>query len=79
MFSKTVKAINTEVAIFTSSEYNGDVEAFLDDVNSWFKSQPDNIAIEDIIYRHCGVTSRGKDIFSLAIISRSILGTDENP
>ena len=77
MSDKIIKATNTEIAIFTSNECNGDVEAFQDDVNSWFKSQPDNVAIEDIIYQHCGVTSRGKDIFSVAIISRSIRSTDE--
>ncbi|MFC1978305.1 hypothetical protein ACFLWS_08645 [Chloroflexota bacterium] len=72
MFDKTVKAINTEVVIFSSQDYDGDVEAFQDAVNSWLKSQPDNITIEDIIYRHCGVTPRGKDIFSMAIISMPI-------
>lgn len=78
MFNKTIKAIDTEVVIFSSQDYDGDVEAFQDAVNSWLKSQPDNIAIEDIIYRHCGVTSRGKDIFSMVIISRPIPRTDEN-
>ena len=77
MFNKTMKAIETEVAIFTSGEYHGDVEAFQDAVNSWFKSQPDDVIIEDVIYRHCGVTSRGKDIFSIAIISRLIRSTGE--
>ncbi len=72
MFNKTIKAINTEVVIFSSQDYDGDVEAFQDAVNSWLKSQPDNIAIEDIIYRHCGVTSRGKDILSMAIISMPV-------
>tara|TARA_B100000315_G_C14403758_1_gene507696 strand:- start:111 stop:341 length:231 start_codon:yes stop_codon:yes gene_type:complete len=72
MFDKTVKAIDTEMVIFSSQDYDGDVEAFQDAVNSWLKSQPDNIAIEDIIYRHCGVTSRGKDIFSMVIISMPI-------
>ena len=69
MFNKTIKAIDTEVVIFSSQDYDGDVETFQDAVNSWLKSQPDNIAIEDIIYRHCGVTPRGKDIFSMTIIS----------
>lgn len=78
MFSTIIKAVNTEVAIFTSGEYDSDVEAFQDDINSWFKSQPDNVAVADIIYRHSGVTSRGKDIFSLAIVSRTIAKTDEN-
>jgi len=77
MFNKTIKAIDTEVVIFSSQDYDGDVETFQDSVNSWLKSQPDNIAIEDIIYRHCGVTSRGKDILSMAIISRPIPKNEE--
>jgi hypothetical protein len=72
MPNETIKATNTEVVIFTSSEYNADVQEFQDAVNSWLKSQPDNVVIEDIIYNHCGLTSRGKDIFSLAIVSRSV-------
>ena len=72
MSNETIKATNTEVVIFTSSEYNADVQEFQDAVNSWLKSQPDNVVIEDIIYNHCGLTSRGKDIFSLAIVSRSV-------
>ncbi len=79
MSNKTIQAVNTEMVIFTSSEYNADVQEFQDAVNSWLKSQPDNVVIEDIIYQHCGVTSRGKDIFSMAIISRSIPSTEENP
>ncbi|MFC1919076.1 hypothetical protein ACFLWW_03805 [Chloroflexota bacterium] len=69
MSDKIQRAVNTEVVIFTSNEYNADVEEFQDAVNSWLKGQPDNIIIEDIIYRHCGVNSRGKDIFSIAIVS----------
>ena len=72
MFNKTLRAIDTEVVIFTSQDYDGDVETFQDAVNSWLKSQPDNIAVEDIIYRHSRVTPRGKDIFSMAIISGPI-------
>ncbi len=71
MYSKPIKAVNTEVVVFTSSEYNSDVQDFQEGVNSWLKTQPDNIVIEDIIYSHAGVTSRGKDIFSMAIISRA--------
>jgi hypothetical protein len=78
MPSKTIKAVNTEVVLFTSGEYDADIQEFQDAVNSWLKSQPDNIVIEDIIYQHCGVTSRGKDIFSMAIISTSIPSTEEN-
>ena len=76
MSNETIKATNIEVVIFTSSEYNADVQEFQDAVNSWLKSQPDNIVIEDIIYRHCGLTSRGKDIFSVAIVSRSIQSSE---
>ncbi len=78
MFKKAIRAVNTDVVIFTNSEYNWDIEEFQSAVNSWLKSQPDHIVIEDIIYKHCGVNPRGKDILSLAIISRPMLGTDEN-
>jgi hypothetical protein len=71
MYSKPIKAINTEIMVFTSSEYDSDVQDFQEGVNSWLKTQPDNIVIEDIIYNHAGVTSRGKDIFSMAIVSRA--------
>ena len=70
MFSKPLRAINTEVMLFTSSEYNNDVDDFQEAVNSWLKAQPDNIVIEHIIYNHCGISSRGKDIFSMVVISR---------
>ena len=70
MFSKPLKAINTEVMLFTSSEYSNDVVDFQEGVNSWLKAQPDNIVIEDIIYNHCGISSRGKDIISMVIVSR---------
>ncbi len=79
MPNKIMKAIETGVAIFTSGEYNGDVEEFQDAVNSWFKSQPADVTIEDIIYKHCGVGSRGKDIFSIAIVSRLIRSTNKKP
>jgi hypothetical protein len=71
MFSKPLRATTTEVMLFTSSEYNNDVVDLQEGVNSWLKAQPDNIVIEDILYNHCGISSRGKDIISLAIISRS--------
>ena len=70
MFSKPLRAINTEVMLFTSSEYNDEVDDFQEAVNSWMKAQPDNIVIEDIIYNHCGISSRGKDIFSMVVVSR---------
>ena len=34
MFSKPLRAINTEVMLFTSSEYNNDVDDFQEAVNS---------------------------------------------
>jgi hypothetical protein len=71
MLSKPVKATSTKVMVFTSTEYNSDVQDFQEGVNSWLKTQPDNIVIEDIIYNHCGINSKGKDIFSMAIISRA--------
>ena len=69
MSNKTIKAVETEVAIFNSSEYNGDVETFQDSLNSWLKAQPNNAVVEDIIYQHSGLNSKGKDVFSVAIIS----------
>ena len=72
MLSKLMKARNIAVEIFTSNEYDGDVEMFQDAVNSWLKSQPDNVLIEDIIYQHSGVSVQGKDIFSVIIVSRPI-------
>jgi len=76
MLNGTIKAISTEVVIFNSSEYAGDVEAFQDSVNSWLRGQPDNVVVEDIIYRHSGLTPKGKDVFSIAIISRSTKDTE---
>ena len=70
MLSKPIKARDITVDVFTSGEYGGDVETFQDAVNSWLKSQPDNAVVKDIIYQHPGINSHGKDIFSVAIISR---------
>ena len=70
MYNKPIKAVDTEVVVFTSGEYKNDVQDFQEGVNSWLKTQPDNVVIEDIIYNHAGVTSRGKDVFSIAIVSR---------
>jgi hypothetical protein len=70
MFSKPLRSINTEVMVFTSSEYDNEVVDFQEGVNSWLKAQPDNIVIEDIMYNHSGLTSRGKDIISMVIVSR---------
>ena len=71
MLNKAIRASGSEVALFTSSEYGNDVEEFQAAVNSWLSSQPDNVVIEDIIYQHCGSTSRGKEIFSMVIVYRS--------
>ncbi len=71
MLNKAIKASGSEVTLFTSSEYGSDVEEFQSAVNSWLSGQPANVVIEDVIYQHCGITSRGKDIFSMVIISRS--------
>ena len=68
MLSKAIKAAGSEVTLFTSSEYDGDVEEFQTAVNSWLRSQPENIIIEDMIYQHCGRTTRGKDIFGLSLL-----------
>ncbi|MFC2010547.1 hypothetical protein ACFLUL_03075 [Chloroflexota bacterium] len=65
-----IRAVDTEVVVFTGSEYAADVQEFQEAVNSWLKSQPDNAIIEDIIYKYSGVNSRGKDLFSMAIVSR---------
>ena len=67
---KPIRAKTTEVVVFTSSEYNNDVQEFQEGVNSWLNTQPDNIVIEDIIYSYAGPSTRGKDGFSMAIISR---------
>ncbi|MBN1643843.1 MAG: hypothetical protein JW856_03395 [Dehalococcoidales bacterium] len=71
MLSKPIKATSTEIVVFTSSEYRNDVQDFQEGVNSWLHTQPDNIVIEDIVYQHCGTSSRGKDVFSIAIVSRA--------
>ena len=78
MLSRTFKAIDTELVIFNSSEYKGDVETFQDSLNSWLKAQPNNAIIEDIIYQHSGLNSKGKDVFSVAIISSLTKGTKQN-
>ncbi len=70
MLSNAIKAAASEVTLFTSNEYGNDLEEFQVAVNSWLKGQPENVVIEDVIYQHCGVTSRGKDILSVLIISR---------
>ena len=69
MFNEPIKANNIEVEIFTNQQYADDLESFQLAINAWLKNQPGNALIQDIIYRHCGRTSRGKDIISVAIIS----------
>ena len=71
MLTNPVKASNTEIVIFTSSEYNNDVQDFQEGINSWLRSQPENIVLEDIIYRHTTRGTLGKDALSMAIISRA--------
>jgi hypothetical protein len=68
--NKPIRATTAEIVVFTSSEYKNDVQEFQEGVNSWLKTQPDNIVIEDIIYRYAGPNSHGRDSFSLAIVSR---------
>lgn len=70
MLSNSIKASASEITLFTSSEYGNDVEEFQMAVNSWLKGQPENVVVEDVIYQHSGITSRGKDILSVLIISR---------
>ncbi len=69
MANKPTKANNVEVEVFTSGQYGDDLEAWQLAINAWLKNQPNNIVIQDVLYRHCGRTSRGKDIVSIAIIS----------
>ncbi len=69
MADEAVKANDIVVEIFTSEQYGDDAEALQLAVNGWLKNQPDNIVLQDIIYRHCGRTGKGKDIISLAILS----------
>jgi len=69
MANKPTKANNVEVEVFTSGQYSDDLEAWQLAINAWLKNQPNNIVVQDVLYRHCGRTSRGKDIVSIAIIS----------
>ena len=71
MLSRAIKASVSEITLFDSSEYSGDIDDFQTAVNSWLRSQPDNVVVEDVIYQHCGTNSRGKAVFSMVIISRS--------
>jgi hypothetical protein len=71
MIRKPIRAKTTEIVVFNGSEYKNDVQDFQEGVNSWLKTQPDNVVIEDIIYRYAGAATRAKDSFSIAIISRT--------
>ena len=69
MLKEPVKANNIDLEVFTSEQYDGDLEAWQLAINSWLKSQPNNIVIQDIIYQHCGRATKGRDIISVAILS----------
>ena len=69
MFDEPVKANDIVVEIFSSAEQGDDIDEYQVAINSWLRSQPNNIVVQDIIYRHAGRTPRGKDILSMVIIS----------
>ena len=70
MFSEAIRANDIEVEIFTSEQYDDDIEAYQLAINAWLKNQPNNIVVQDIIYWHAGRRSpRGKDIISMVILS----------
>ena len=69
MFDEPVKANDIVVEIFSSAEHGDDIDEYQLAINSWLRSQPNNIVVQDIIYRHAGRTPRGKDILSMVIIS----------
>jgi len=69
MLNEPVKANDIEVEIFTSGQYGDDIEAYQLAINAWLKNQPNNIVVQDIIYRHAGRAPRGKDIISMVILS----------
>ena len=69
MFNTPIKANDIEVAMFTSGQYGNDLETLEFEINAWLKNQPKNIVIQDIVYQHSGITSRGKDIISVLVIS----------
>ena len=74
MTDKPIKANDLIVEVFSSVQCGDDAEEFQSAVNSWLKTQPDNIVIEDVIYNHSGRTPRGKDIMSMVILSRHTHG-----
>ena len=69
MFNSPIRANDIEVTLFTSEEYGSDIEKLEFEVNAWLKNQPNNIVVQDIIYRHSGRTAMGKEIVSLLVIS----------
>jgi len=69
MFDEPVKANDIVVEIFSSAEQGDDIDEYQVAINSWLRSQPNNIVVQDIIYRHAGRTPRGKDMLSMVIIS----------
>ena len=72
MFNEPVKANDIVVEIFSSAEQGDDIDEYQVAINSWLRSQPNNIVVQDIIYRHAGRTPRGKDILSMVIISSAV-------
>jgi len=69
MPDKPIKANKIVFEIFSSEQYNDDIEELQLAVNGWLKNQPDNIVVQDIVCHHCGHNAKGKDILSVAIIS----------
>jgi len=69
MLNQPLKANDVEVEIFTTAQYEDDIDAYQLAVNGWLNNQPNNVYVQDIIYTHAGRNSRGKDIISLVILS----------
>ena len=69
MLNEPMQANNIDVEIFTTAESGDDVDEFQAAVNNWLKSQPNNVFVHDIIYKHSGRTPKGKDILSVVILS----------
>ena len=69
MLRESIQANNIDVEIFTTAESGDDIEEFQTAVNNWLKSQPNNVLVHDIIYKHSGRTPKGKDILSVVILS----------
>ncbi|MFC1953550.1 hypothetical protein ACFLWR_05420 [Chloroflexota bacterium] len=69
MLNKPLKANDIEVEIFTTGQYEDDIESYQLAVNAWLNNQPNNVYVQDIIYQHVGRNSRGKDIISMVILS----------